>query len=165
MERTRQASSSPHGHPTRYDNGRRIRKKIVHRKKGKKKPKKNTQFQTGGSNPVSFRRPHAETGYLPNSGNFMKEFEVSRRTVTRIWTFFPTKSALRWNMTLPETGSGYPTLWCSLRKDHSTNMLITRTSYNSLCAKPLVANSSISGPFRISPSSNYLKNRMSPDSR
>jgi len=57
MERNRQASLPSHGQPPRYHNGRRIQKKIVSQKIGKKKPKKNTRFQTGGSNPVSFRRP------------------------------------------------------------------------------------------------------------
>ncbi len=32
---------------------------------------------------VQMLRESAETGYLPNSGNFMREFEVSRRTVAR----------------------------------------------------------------------------------
>ena len=32
---------------------------------------------------VQMVREGAETGYLPNSSDFMKEFEVSRRTVAR----------------------------------------------------------------------------------
>jgi proteasome accessory factor B len=32
---------------------------------------------------VQMVRESAETGYLPNSSDFMKEFEVSRRTVAR----------------------------------------------------------------------------------
>jgi predicted DNA-binding transcriptional regulator YafY len=32
---------------------------------------------------VQMVRESAETGYLANSGDFMKEFEVSRRTVAR----------------------------------------------------------------------------------
>jgi predicted DNA-binding transcriptional regulator YafY len=32
---------------------------------------------------VQMVREGTETGYLPNSGDFMKEFEVSRRTVAR----------------------------------------------------------------------------------
>ena len=66
---------------------------------------------------VQMVREGAETGYLANSSDFMKEFEVSRRTVARDLDFLRDPPSLRatawharntprWRTTMPGTGSG-----------------------------------------------------------
>jgi len=65
---------------------------------------------------VQMVRKGEETGDLPNSSDFMREFEVSRRTVARDLDFlrdppspeataWQARNAPRWPTTTPGTGS------------------------------------------------------------